>query len=184
MTNLNVTVTPTPTVTASLTDKLEERLSEWIEKMKSFDSEYFAITAEKGKLYYVSGKSATEPLSFDILIDRGSGFERTLSYRKDNASSAVLHTPFLIIVKKNKRLIANDHGEIFGFGFKDGADSKVKSLLIHFQIASTHMLITASDKATFIDVSYSLTEDSAIDPFGKCLHALFDSVDHARKEGQ
>jgi hypothetical protein len=177
MTNLNVTATPTPT------NKLDTKLSEWIFQMKSQNSDYFAIVLDgKGKMYYMLGKSDQELNSFDMLIDTGNGFERALSYRKEDTSSSVLPTPFLIIVKKEKKLIVNHRGEIFGFGFKDNIDSKVKRLLIHFCTNSTHMLITATEKAAFIDVTYSWVENSNTDPLKDCLHALFCSVDCAQKE--
>lgn len=181
MTNLNVPAIPSATPTP--TNKLDTKLSEWIFQMKSQNSDYFAIVLDsKGKMYYMLGKSDQELISFDMLIDTGNGFERALSYRKEDSSSSVLPTPFLIIVKKEKKLIANHRGEIFGFGFKDNIDSNVKRLLIHFCTNSTHMLITATEKAAFVDVTYSWVENSNIDPLKDCLHALFCSVDHVQKE--
>lgn len=178
MTNLNVTTAATP----APANKLEAKLSEWIYQVKSHDLDYFAIVVDNGNMYYVSGKNDSEIDSCDVLIDTGNGFERALSYRKEDTASSVLPTPFLIIVKKEKKLIANHRGEIFGFGFKDSIDSNVKSLLIHFRANSTHMLITATNKAACINVAYSLVQDPINDPLRDCLHALFASADRTQKE--
>lgn len=180
MTNLNVTTTTT--TTPALVSKLEAKLSDWIYQVKSHSSDYFTIVANNGKMYYVSGKSDLELNSFDMLIDTGNGLERALSYRKEDTSSSALPDPFLIIVKKEKKLIANNQGQIFGFGFKDSAGSNVKRLLIHFRQTSSHMLVTATNQAAYVDVTYSLVEDSIHDPLGDCLHALFASACHAQKE--
>ena len=182
MTNLNVTTTTTTAATPAPANKLEAKLSEWICQVKSHDLDYFAIVAENGNMYYVSGKNDSEIDSCDILIDTGNGFERTLTYRKEEASSSALPDPFLVIVKKEKKLIANNQGQIFGFGFKDSVGSNVKRLLIHFRQTSSHMLVTATNQAACVDVIYSFIEDPIHDPFENCLHALFTSTDHAQKE--
>ena len=185
MTNLNVPVTTntkTTTPAPAPVSKLDAKLSEWIYQVKSRDLDYFAIVADNGNMYYVSGKNDSEIKSCDVLIDTGNGFERTLTYRKEEASSSVLPEPFLIIVKKEKKLIANNQGQIFGFGFKDSAGSNVKRLLIHFRQTSSHMLVTATNQAAYVDVTYSLVEDSVHDPLGDCLHALFASACHAQNE--
>ena len=182
MTNLNVTTTTTTTATPAPANKLEAKLSEWIYQVKSRDLDYFAIAADNGKMYYIYGKNDSEIDSCDILIDTGNGFERTLTYRKEEASSSALPDPFLIIVKKDKKLIANNQGQIFGFGFKDSVGSNVKRMLIHFRQTSSHMLVTATNQAASINVTYSLVEDSNQDPLKDCLHALFASTNHAQKE--
>ena len=182
MTNLNVPVTTTTITTPAPANKLESKLSDWIYQVKTHSSDYFTIVANNGKMYYVSGKSDLELNSFDMLIDTGNGLERTLTYRKEDTSSSALPDPFLVIVKKEKKLIANNQGQIFGFGFKDSVGSNVKRLLIHFRQTSSHMLVTATNQAACVDVIYSFIEDPIYDPFENCLHALFASTDHAQKE--
>ena len=54
MTNLNVPVTTTTTTTPAPENKLEPKLSDWIYEVKFRNNDYFAIVADRGKMYYVS----------------------------------------------------------------------------------------------------------------------------------
>lgn len=133
-------------------------------------------------MYHISGKKATELLSFDMLTDNGSGFERTLLYRKEVTAVNAGNSSFLLIAKKDKKLIINHNNNIFGFGFKDSTGLDIKNLLIHFQTASTHTFVAANNNAEAIEVSYTLISDKNHDPIGHCLEMLFSTA--KRKEAK
>jgi len=173
--NTNLNVTPNTPKTTAPANKLEEKLSDWIEQVEAGKPDYCAITVANGKMYYLSEKRTAELFSVDMMTDTGNGFERAFSYRKeDNPQNAAI-TPFSAIYKKESKLIVNHNGDIFGFGFKDSCESQTKLLLIHFQTSQAHTIILASNTAESIDVVYTWNYQT-VDPIRTCLHALFDSV--------
>ena len=184
MTNLNTAINTnlniTPNTSPAPVNKLEEKLSDWIEKVEASHPDYCAITVANGKMYYLSEKNSAELLSVDILIDSGNGMKRTFSYRKEDDQPNAPITPLSVIIKKEDKLIANHNDRIFGFGFKDSSESKVKLMIIHFRTACTHTIITASNNADSIEVFHAWNP-KANDPIKLCLNALFDSVEK-RKE--
>jgi hypothetical protein len=174
MTNLNVNPNTNTTISPAPISKLEEKLAEWIGKIKSADPDYFAIATSDDKMFYLSGKRRAEILSFDMLIDKGHGFERALLYHKNIGTTSTANTPITIIVKKEKRLIANLNNNIFGFGLKySNNESETKNLLIHFETAHMHTFIAANDKADAIEIFYALISNTAFDPVSNCLKLLF-----------
>lgn len=177
MTNLNTNfnVTPNTPKTPAPANKLEEKLSDWIEQVEAGKPDYCAITVANGKMYYLSEKRTAELLSADMMVDSGNGFERAFSYRKENNLQNTAITPFTAIYKKESKLIVNHNGKLSGFGFKDSRESQTKLLLIHFQMTQTHTIIVASNTAESIDVIYAWNYQT-VDPIGLCMHALFDST--------
>jgi hypothetical protein len=178
MTNLNVTPNTITTSSPSSESKLEEKLSDWIFKLESGNNGYFAISATNGKIYHIEHQKAIELLALDLLIDNGNGFERILSFHKESAPSVT--TSLSIIIKKEKKLIGNLNGKIFGFGFKDSAFSDVKSLFLHYQISSMHSFIAATAKSESIDIFYALISDRNNDPIADCFNGLLTALQ--RKE--
>lgn len=180
MTNLNTTINKNLNVNLNTTapapiNKLEEKLSDWIEKVEASHPDYCAITVANGKMYYLSEKNSAELLSVDMLTDSGNGMERTFSYRKEDNPSNTPITPFSAIIKKEDKLIVNHNGHLFGFGFKDSSESKIKLMIIHFRTACTHTIITASNTSDSIEVFHAWNSRPN-DPIKLCLNALFDSV--------
>ena len=170
MTNLNVTTNTTTTTISG--DKLNKKLDEWIRHIETGDNNYFAFTISKGKLYYVGGKNATELITFRMLIDKGNGPEVTRVYTKDNTSSNTM--PFILLVKKERKLIVNDNGYVMGFSIKD-VEPSAKTLWIHAQTEKIHIFIAACEKGVEIlhAVRIELNGDN---PIAHCMNTIFTSI--------
>ena len=174
MTNLNFTNTSTTTSG----NKLDQKLSDWIHSIENGDTDYFAITTLEGKMFYVCGKNASELVSCNVLIDKGNGLEVARAYNSGNATSGI--APFTLIVKKDKRLIINDNGQIAGFGVKDVAPT-VKTLFVHAKTDVVHTFIAASDSSSQVEVFKAMSIDcGSADPILHCMNAIFTSVEKQR----
>ena len=168
MTNLNYTNTSTTTYG----DKLKQKLSDWIHNLETGDSDYFAITALDGKMFYVCGREAIEIISCNVLIDKGNGLEESLAYNSNATSST---SPFTLIMKKDKRLIMNNNDHIVAFGVKDVAPT-AKTLFVHAKAKVVHTFITASDSSSQVEVFKAMSKDTAADPILNCMNAIFASI--------
>lgn len=180
MTNLNSNITQnlnaiTNTPSPAPANKLEEKLSDWIEQVEAGKPDYCAVTMADSKMYYVSKNTTAELLSVDMLSYNDNGFERDFSYRKKDDLQNASVTPFTAIFKKESKLIINNNGKLSGFGFKDSSGSQTKLTLLHFHMSQMHIIITASNTAESIEVIYAWNYQST-DPIKLCMHALFDSV--------
>lgn len=170
MQDLNVTTNTTAITTSG--DKLNQKLDEWVRHIETGDDNYLALTFLKGKLYYVCGKNATELITCRMLIDKGNGPEVTRVYTKDETSSNT--TPFMLIVKKELKIIVNDNGYVASFCVKD-VEPSAKTLLIHAQTERTHLFIAACEKG--VDISHAVrTKLNGDDPIAHCMTAVFASV--------
>ena len=174
MTNLNVTPNTNTTISPAPVSKLEQKLVDWIEKVEACNSDFFAITSVKGKMYYLAGKKTTEILSCEMLTDTGGGLERTFSYCKERNQQNADITPISVIVKNEDKLITNHNGCIFGFGFKESCESNTKLMVLSFKTPYSYLIIMASNTAA-VKVLYAW-DSQQNDPIQACLNALYASA--------
>jgi hypothetical protein len=178
MTNLITNINTSASVT-NASEKLNNKLCDWVSKVEAGDKDLFAITASKGQMFYVSNRSATALVSFRLLIDKGNGFEMVRDYNKDSASSEI--SPFTLIVKKDQRLVANDNNSLIVFCVKD-VEPTAKAMFVHAQTAYSHLFIAADDKASSVEVFHAVSSSptSSTDPIAHCMNGIFAHVTAAQ----